>query len=816
VIDTGILVGLALLAGGILPVCAGPTALAIAISLLVWRRGLRSRGAALMLVAIGVNAVRAEREMRSFERDRAWIIAALHGPSRCAGSGVVVTSPVFIGGRSGPGELTPSFSAELERVECEGRVLDRPVPARLYGGPAHLGRGDRVEIIADLSPVEPFRNAELDDARPGGTRRAVLASGGAHDVRVVRRGVSMGAWIDRLRAHARSRIVSTFPTEAAPLARALVLGESDLDEADDRAFRASGLSHLLAVSGTHLVLVVAGAVAALTALGRRIESWSARCDVARWASAFGVALAWAYADFAGGSGSANRAAAMLSFAFGAQAFGRRPHGPRAFGLSLVAAGLFDPLVAFDVSFMLSAAATAGLMVLQKPLAARLGAGLASQVVDGVPKGPLGSVVTALATTLAASVGCAPLIAFLSPTLPIGGLLANLVAVPVGEMLALPLCLAHALLAAVPMLERGTAVVAAGSLLIVRGIARLTERVDWLMLPVPRPSRWQCAILWSAAVACFDAHPKRRIPCALVGAAAWLGCEIGLARAGAPRGKLRVTVLDVGQGDSSLVDFPDGSALLVDGGGLVGSPIDTGASIVAPMLRARRRTTLAAVALSHPHPDHYGGLGAALERVAVGQFWDTGQGEREGAGPGYAALLALLRDRGVPILRPATLCGASRSFGAAVVEVLAPCPEPVPFANPNDNSLVLRISLGNRAALLVGDAERTEEQALLRGARVRADFLKVGHHGSATSSSSAFLAAVGAEDAAISCGVRNRFGHPHPVTLGALHRRMRVYRTDRDGSIEWETDGRATTVTTAMGTVVSRTGPPWSILPPRFF
>jgi competence protein ComEC len=168
------------------------------------------------------------------------------------------------------------------------------------------------------------------------------------------------------------------------------------------------------------------------------------------------------------------------------------------------------------------------------------------------------------------------------------------------------------------------------------------------------------------------------------------------------------------------------------------------------------------------------------------------------------------------LRPPSLCGAKRAFGGASVEVLAPCPEPVPFANPNDNSLVIRISLGDRAALLVGDAERAEEQALLRGSSVRADFLKVGHHGSATSSSPAFLAAVGAEDAAISCGVRNRFGHPRAVTLRALRERMRVHRTDEDGSIVWETDGRSTAVETAVGAERSREWRPWSILPARLF
>ncbi|HEY3595060.1 MAG TPA: ComEC/Rec2 family competence protein, partial [Polyangiaceae bacterium] len=604
---------------------------------------------------------------------------------------------------------------------------------------------------------------------------------------------------------------------AAPLARALVLGESDLDEADDRAFRASGLSHLLAVSGTHLVLVVAGAVGALGAIAKRVEAWSARYDVSRWSSAFGVVLAWVYADFAGGSGSANRAAAMLSFAFGARALGRRPQGPRAFGLSMVGAGIADPLVAFDISFTLSAAATAGLMLLQRPLAARLASGLARSRDGAPPKGALGSVVTAMATTLSASIGCAPLIAFLSPTLPVGGLFANLVAVPLGEMLALPLCLAHGLLSAVPWLERGAAILAAGSLLIVRAIARLTERANWLMLPVPRPSQWQCAILWSATTACFAVRRRWRVPAALVGAALWLMCELRLARAGAPRGKLRITVLDVGQGDSSLVDFPDGRAMLVDAGGLVGSPVDPGASVVAPLLRARRRNVLAVVALSHPHPDHYGGLAAALERTTVGEFWDTGQGEREGAGVGYQQVLAMLRGRGVSVMRPDALCGAPRSFGRAVVEVLAPCPKPVAFANPNDNSLVLRVSLGRRAALLVGDAEHTEEQGLLGDHRpLRADFLKVGHHGSVTSSTPAFLDAVGAADAAISCGVRNRFGHPHPVSLSALRARLRVHRTDQDGSIEWETDGETTSVRTAAEAERSTKWLPWSILPARYF
>jgi competence protein ComEC len=216
-------------------------------------------------------------------------------------------------------------------------------------------------------------------------------------------------------------------------------------------------------------------------------------------------------------------------------------------------------------------------------------------------------------------------------------------------------------------------------------------------------------------------------------------------------------------------------------------------VVLPVLRARRRRRVDVAVLSHPHPDHFTGLASALPDIGVGEFWDTGQGEAQGAGATYAKLLAALRKRGVPIRRPDSLCEAPFDLGGARVHVLAPCPRVVLDEGANDNSLVIRIEYGRRSVLLVGDAEAAEE-ARLRAAHpdeLRSDLLKVGHHGSRTSSSPAFLEVVRPSFATISAGVRNRFGHPHPNTLRTLgNAKIPIGRTDDGGAIVWETDGNA--------------------------
>ncbi len=786
VVDASVVLGLALVAGALLPIAPAETLVGLAlVGALAWVQPRRPRGAVFVLATllVAVGGWRAARAVTRHECLRAEATTALPFPVRCAGRARVIDSPVAVRG-------SLRWTASVSDLVCEGSATGWSGLATLYGGPEDTARGDELEIVAQLAQPQRMWNSATGDPRPGETRRGVLRSGGLVDARLLRRARGPLAAIDHARAHVRRRIEATFAGDTAPMARAIVLGESDLSPEDDAAFRTSGLAHLLAVSGMHLVLVVAGLTRVLGALLARVSALAARYDVGRVAACLGIALAWIYADFAGAGGSTLRAAWMMTAAFSARALGRRSTGPRTFGLSLMAMAAGDPLVVFDVSFLLSAGATGGLLAFARPLGDRF-----ATVASLTKTGWASSVARAAATTLAATIPCAPLLARFAPTLPLGGVAANLVAVPLGEAAALPLCLLHVLLGPWPAAEQGCALAASGALGLVRLVARAFTGARWLLIDVPPPSAWQLVVGCVAMAALV--LPRGRGSVLAACAAALLLTETGERRAGGPSGRLRATFLDVGQGDSAVVDLPDGEAFVIDGGGLVGSPVDPGVRALAPTLRSRRRTHVAVAILSHPHPDHFLGLATGLASVNVAAAWDTGQGEREGVGGAYASWLAAMRLRGAPILRPESVCG-THTIGGARVEVLAPCPGPSPDRGPNDNSFVVRFVYGSRAFLFVGDAEREEEGSLLAApAALRADVLKVGHHGSRTSTSLAFLSAVHPSHAVISVGVRNRFGHPSPATLLTLaDASTRVWRTDRDGEVTATTDGTNLEVTAA--------------------
>jgi competence protein ComEC len=301
--------------------------------------------------------------------------------------------------------------------------------------------------------------------------------------------------------------------------------------------------------------------------------------------------------------------------------------------------------------------------------------------------------------------------------------------------------------------------------------------------------------------------SRRSITAIAVVAAGLVLAFGGIAAARPDGWTRITVLDVGQGDSILIEGASGGRVLIDGGP---DPDRLRALLDERVPAWDRRIDV--VVLTHPHEDHAAGLVGLLGRYRIGHFFEPGM---TGPGPGYVALAALLDTAVQSRGRLAT--GDRFTVDAGAFRVLWPDRANVPRAPPssgkeiNNVSVVLELTVGQRRFLMMGDAEEEIDPILLgRGLR-HADVLKVSHHGSRTATTGSFLAAVRPRLAVISVGAGNTYGHPSPATLGRLdHVGATVLRTDRDGSVTIATDGTALRVSARRqaGVGASTVAGPW--------
>jgi competence protein ComEC len=333
-------------------------------------------------------------------------------------------------------------------------------------------------------------------------------------------------------------------------------------------------------------------------------------------------------------------------------------------------------------------------------------------------------------------------------------------------------------------------------------ARLVDRAPWLLVSVPPPPAPLIVCYYGGlAAALFARGPTRTagsLVCVLTAAAIVTGQPVSWWRAAATAPRLRMIALDVGQGDATLLQFPDRSTLLVDTGGIPfgGGAFDIGERVVAPALWARGIRRLDRLALTHGDPDHIGGAPTVVDEFDLAQLW---QGIPVPAHPALSHILSAAAANGVEIGNRRR--GEVMLFGDVQVRLLHP-PEP-DWERPrvrNDDSIVLDVRYRDVSILLMGDVGAAIEREiipLLQPAAIR--ILKIGHHGSRTSTSQELLDAWRPQIAVISCGRGNTFGHPAPEVVSRLERTgSDIYRTDRDGQISISTGGVTVQATTYTG------------------
>lgn len=314
----------------------------------------------------------------------------------------------------------------------------------------------------------------------------------------------------------------------------------------------------------------------------------------------------------------------------------------------------------------------------------------------------------------------------------------------------------------------------------------------LRLPMPAPAN---IVLWIVLmIAALCAVRMRRFALSFTTAALALAAALLLLPHPIARraGVLEVTAIDVGQGDSLLIVTPQGKTLLIDAGGLVGASPDSnfnmGEDVVSPVLWSRGIRRLDAVAITHGHADHIGGMPAVLLNFRPRELWI-------GKNPDVPVFQRLFAEAGQTGTEIQTyLTGDTFSFGGVSIRVLAPNRDYRPSPTPtNNDSLVLRLSYGTTSALLEGDAEAPSEARMLAAGGLQSQLLKVGHHGSRTSTTPAFLAAVSPAYSVISVGRRNFYGHPRHEVLEELQAaHVATYRTDMLGLSTFYLDGKHVT------------------------
>jgi competence protein ComEC len=673
-----------------------------------------------------------------------------------------------------PYEGGTRFRLDVESVQwagADGAARQAPplLPARIAlgwyrdaaaGGDAiALHAGERWRFTVRLKAPHGTLNPHGFDQELRLWEQDIQATGyvrtGARSTAPQRLGATWRHPVERAREAVREAVFEhVADARQAGIIAALVTGDqAAIDRADWDIFRATGVAHLMSISGLHITMFAWLAAHAVGALWRRSAWLMQRVPAPQAALLGGVGLAGLYALFSGWGVPSQRTVWMLATVALLRLSGRRWPWPHVWLLIAAVVVALDPWALMQAGFWLSFAAVGILFTtgFLRPAAEALG--------------PAARLAAFLREQWVVTLALAPLGLLFFQQVSLAGLVANVVAIPWVTLVITPLAMLGTLLPALWLL-------AAAAVQLLGALLAWLAALPWATYSVAAAPAWMaaCGVLGGVLLA-------MRLPWALRMAGLPLLLPVLLWQAPRPgHGEFELLAADIGQGNAVLVRTA-GHSLLFDAGPRYGLGSDAGHRVLVPLLRAFD-VRLDALVLSHRDSDHSGGVAAVLAMQ-----------------PGAALLSSIEAGHPLQALRPASRCEAGQrwTWDGVDFEVLHPVPaDYLSFTKPNAVSCVLRIANGRATALLAGDIERLQEAALVaRTPQLRADLLLVPHHGSKTSSSAALLEAVRPRVALVQAGYRNRFGHP-AAEVAARYAEVgaRLVESTRCGAARWRSTAPA--------------------------
>ena len=653
-----------------------------------------------------------------------------------------------------------------------------------FPGRLGLTTGDRLTVSALIVPPLEFNNFEepfslmylkaqmLHSLAVTKSPLLVQKIGAGHPLSILR-------LMSNLRRDCLRRIEENFASpqdprtltaEGAVLEMLLLGGRGRLSPETTQSLQKTGLFHLFAISGAHIGMISLMIFGLMKAV---------RVPV-RFSYGFLIVLLVLYSLLVEGRASVVRAVIMsIAFLLG-KLFWKDTHLLNTIGLGAFVILLFNPFQLFDPGFQLTFAATLSIILFYP------------KIMPFLPGLPL-KIGEMFAMSLTAQAGVFPLIAAMFNRIIFSGLLLNLFGIPLVAVIMAAGYLFLPLAFLGPAIARPAAAGIAFLIRVFMGSTHLLDRFAFLSYRIPTPPPLVVAGYFLFLLLLL--LPPRLFKIRRAALAGFLLFFLLLILYPFPSASknLKLTFIDVGQGDSVLVEFPGRKKMLIDGGGFPTGTFDIGESVVSPFLWNKGIKKLDYLVLTHPHPDHANGLSAIARNFRVGEFWEAFSPPDDAK---YAELKTALGS--VPQKR--AFRGFSRQEDGVRVLVLFPSEGSSSVAPAdNDRSLVMKVSFGATAILLPADIGANAEAEILSfGDDIKSAVFKSPHHGSATSSSEAFIRAVAPEVIVITAGRGNRFGFPQPEILGRyLAAGARVYRTDLHGAVEISSDGKRMAVRTSI-------------------